>query len=228
MILAITDCETSGLSPDTDRIIDVAVVLYSVDHACVIETWSSLVEQSDAGPTDIHGITTDQLKALGIPEGMAYPKWYGWAGEADAILAHNAPFDRAFLEMAHVAHCDLEPHSGWIDSLDIEWPRRSSSRSLVQLALAHGLGVSDAHRALSDCLLLARLLTRSAELGADLPAMVARAALPRYTYQALVSYDDRGLAKDAGFRWDSERRQWLRRLLPEDAAALPFRTQVTS
>lgn len=44
-------------------------------------------------------------------------------------------------------------------------------------------------------------------------------------FVALVPFERKDEAKAAGFQWDAARRQWLRTMAIEDAAALPFRTQ---
>ena len=80
-----------------------------------------------------------------------------------------------------------------------------------------------AHRALADCLILARLFERVVELGHDVREMLRRGLEPKATYQAMVSYGDRELAKTAGFTWDGEAKRWTRRLAAEDVKGLPFR-----
>jgi hypothetical protein len=84
---------------------------------------------------------------------------------------------------------------------DVAWPKQSRpGGALVTLALEHDLGVAVARRALADCDLIARLLSRSRELGADLAAMLAQASRPRATFVALETYADQGKAKAAGFK----------------------------
>ena len=103
---------------------------------------------------------------------------------------------------------------------DFTWPRQTrEGESLVNLALEHGIGVASAHRALTDCQLIAALFDRMD----DLQGMFARAMRPKGVFRALVSYDDREQAKSAGFRWDGATKQWTRRMAIEDAQALPFK-----
>jgi hypothetical protein len=45
---------------------------------------------------------------------------------------------------------------------------------------------------------------------------------PRFLYQAIVSFESNGLAKDAGFSWDRDRRAWTRKMTAEAAELLPF------
>ncbi len=103
---------------------------------------------------------------------------------------------------------------------DIEWPLATRpGQSLVTLVLDHGLGVAHAHRAATDVDMLVRLFQRVAGMGHDVQHMLVRAQRPKATYMACVSYDDRRLASERGFHWNPERKQWLRRLFIEDAAA---------
>jgi DNA polymerase-3 subunit epsilon len=109
---------------------------------------------------------------------------------------------------------------------DVTWPRASTSQSLIAIALAHGVGVSHAHRALTDCDILARLLERVAETH-DVEAMLVKAMRPKKKYRAMVSFDTNQLAKERGFRWSPEEKIWWRKFVPEDVPGLqlPFELQ---
>lgn len=136
-----------------------------------------------------------------------------WLPHAGAIVAHNADFDRQwFPDLGKPWLCTMS---------DFKWPLATKDGgSLIHLALDHGIGVSSAHRALTDCQLIAALFDRMD----DLPGMFAQAMRPKAVFRALVSYDDRELAKQAGFKWDGVTKQWTRRMAIEDAALLPFPT----
>jgi len=119
----------------------------------------------------------------------------------------------------------------WIDTCGaVDWPMQSKpNTNLISLALDHGLGVVDPHRALSDCMLIARLITRCNDLrhqtGHDVQAILARGLRPRATYEALVPFERKDEAYDAGFHWDRVKRQWLRKMAREDTPLLPFRVR---
>jgi DNA polymerase-3 subunit epsilon len=217
----ILDTETTGLDPAVDRVVEVAAILYSVEHATTERAFSSLIRGDSNAAESINRIPVAALAGAW----MAEPVWstvFDMAEYADAIVAHRAEFDRGFAP---------PPLKGapWICSkFDLEWPRGKPGASLVQLALDHDLGVAYAHRAMADCDLLARLFTRARELGANLPAMLERGLRPKTNVIALVSYDDRELAKKAGFQWDAGSRQWHRRMVLEDAIALPFKVREVS
>jgi DNA polymerase-3 subunit epsilon len=105
---------------------------------------------------------------------------------------------------------------------DIRWPASlglRSTPSVQALALAHGVPVWAAHRALTDCTYLVQVLQRCM----DLEQLLAAALEPRSLMRAEVSYADRHLAREAGFRWDqSVARAWTRRLSQREARSLPF------
>ena len=222
--LLIVDVETTGTDPETDEIVEYAHVLYSVSEASIVECRSSLVVPAvDNASRDITGISDALLRG------------YGWTvvgiqdapARADAYVAHNASFDAAFLRAR-----GWPDEAPWICTFEaFEWPRPLAGRSLTAIALAHGVGVVTAHRAINDCLTLARCLTRVQEISGDLRERLVRALRPRSEYRALVSYDDRQLAKDAGFRWDPDRRWWVRRLADDDvedgSLELPFDVRPT-
>lgn len=214
----ILDTETTGVD-DSAVCVEVACILYSVTHAAPIRSFASLI-RADSNPSErVNGIAPALLTSA------SEPRWVwtivdAMAEQAGAIVAHNAEFDRRFV-----------PHGAdhgrpWICSCDdLQWPRASDSRSLVALALAHGLGVASAHRAMTDCDTLARLFSRVAEMGQDLGAMLARGLRPKAKFQALVSYDTNHMAKAAGFRWDPDAKRWWRTMAIEDAEALAFKVR---
>lgn len=216
--LLFIDTETTGLSPETDRLLEVGAVLWSVEHRCILSTWSDLIDGDGNAAEAINRIPPSAL-SYGDALGNVLANLAAYERRADGVVAQRAEFDRGFLEAA-----GFKTRAPWICSkFDIEWPRSKVGDGLVSTALAHGVGVVSAHRAITDCLILARLFERVAETH-DLQPMLARAMRPKATFQAMVSYDDREKAKSAGFQWDSVTRRWTRRMAVEDAAALGFKT----
>lgn len=232
----ILDCETTGLDPAKDFVIEVGAILWSVEHRTSIAMYSSLLDSTHANAAEaVNGIPAAILPSAPRPDDV-WAEVRALASEADAFLAHNADFDRSFC-LPHMPNQRAKP---WICTCtDIEWPgaRRAAStdphrerpgQSLAALALAHGLGLSHAHRALTDCMTIARLLERCAELGHDIEAMLARGMRPKASFAvADTTYDPKRneLAKQNGFRWDPDRKLWWRRMPIEDAGALPFKVR---
>ena len=214
----ILDTETTGWEEDA-VCIEVAVALYSVKHGAVIETYSSLIRHNANPAEAINGIPVDIL--LTAPEcDWVWKKVRALVYEVDAIVAHNAAFDRRFVPMT------VTCYTPWICSCDdLIWPKAPKpGMNLVGLALAHGLGVAHAHRAAADVELLCRLLTRVRETVGSLEPFLRYGLRPKALFQALVPKPG-AEAKAAGFRFDWDTRQWLRTMAVEDAAKLPFKTQ---
>lgn len=213
--IAIIDTETSSLDPETGEILEVACVVWSLEHRCIITAWSELINGDTNQAEHINRISAAS-RSLGDHHECVFEKLRTYVNRADVIAAHNADFDRGFLTAKGCTF--TQP---WFDTMDmVQWPRESG-KSLVAIALAHGVGVESAHRALQDCLLLARLFERVAEQY-DLSAMLTRALRPSAVYQAQVSYQDKDLAKQAGFRYFPDPPRWTRRMAHEDVAALSF------
>lgn len=227
--LLIVDLETTGTDPASDHVIEVGAVLFDTVCAVPVACKSALVKHGGDNPAQlVNGIPHDVLAGPWcIEPEQIRPMLGGLAKLAHAppiFVAHNAAFERSFL-----------PGVGaeWICTFeDATWPRVSGETgSLVNIALAYGLGVSRAHRAIEDCLLLAALLGRVHEVESGLEAWLFRATEPKRELIACVSYDDRELAKRAGFRWDGERKVWAKSVgesrVEVFAAGLPFGTVST-
>lgn len=217
----IIDTETTGLDPEKDHCIEVAAIRYSLLSECMIGTMSTLINSVESNQArSVNRIPDSAVVAGEVPE-AAWSSLAHIGKGCDAVLAHNADFDRSFIPASTLSDVP------WICTMDgVPWPLQTKpGASLVVLALEHGLGVVDPHRALNDCLLLARLLTRCADLGIDLNMLLAPGLRPRALFQAVVSYDDKEKAREAGFRWDAATKRWLRKLAIEEAGLFPFPTR---
>jgi DNA polymerase-3 subunit epsilon len=211
------DCETTGLSVDDGaECIEVACIAYDVKLASPVSAYSSLMFATSNAAFGINGIHPDLLKHA-PPAEMVWNRVYEFAKRCDAIVAHRAEFDRSFSppEMQSLV---------WLCSkFDLSYPRCNTiGEHLINLCLQHGVGVVSAHRAMTDCDLLARLFTRVAELGVNLEEMFQRGLRPKKRFVADVSYQDKDLAKDRGFAWDAKRKQWYRTMPVEDAHDTEF------
>jgi DNA polymerase III epsilon subunit-like protein len=216
MLLAITDVETGGLDPSKDPCIEVAVVLYDAVEACVIEAFSSLIRSETNDAVEINRIPLAALRKAPAAQHV-WARVEELAGGADAFAAHNAPFDASFYPSW------LSGRRPWIDTKqDLSWKRGELGDKLVVLALAHDLGVSHAHRAMVDCDLIARLLTRNSQMGHGLVAFLQRGLRPKATFLSLAPFEKKDVVKAAGFNWFPEKKSWMRTMAIEDAAALPF------
>jgi DNA polymerase-3 subunit epsilon len=221
-MLLIIDTETTGLSAAEGQCIEVGAVLFHVPHRAVLTQVSFLMPCPSNGAEGINGIPA-AVTRLEQPWQDALACFRAMVAAADALVAHNAAFDRQWFGLGALPVL-TKP---WICSMeDIRWPadrQLRSAPSVRDLALAYGVPVWAAHRALTDCIYLAQVFERCSDLEERLQA----AQEPRTLYRAQLSYAERHRAKAAGFRWnDPVPRAWSRRLSRREVEALPFPVEV--
>lgn len=91
----VLDVETTGLSPNGDRIVEIALVRLAPDGRPIDEWTTRIDPEGPVGATHIHGIT--QADVAGKPRFRALaPQLASLLGDLP-IVAHNATFDLAFL-----------------------------------------------------------------------------------------------------------------------------------
>jgi DNA polymerase-3 subunit epsilon len=216
--LLILDTETTGLSPETNHCVEVGAILFDVQSRAVLAQQSFLLPAETNAAEPINRIPA-AVTRLPQPwkEGL---RWFqNLLDAADVLVAHNAAFDRQWFGRGELPAV-TQP---WLCSMeDMRWPadRQLRSRPSVRdLALAYGVPVWAAHRALTDCIYLAEVFARCE----DLEQQLLQGLEPRQLVRAKVSYDDRQLARDAGFRWnDPIKGAWARRMSEREIQELSF------
>jgi len=218
----IVDLETAGLDRDQDEVVELGYVLWSVEQRTIIECYSALL-LGEGNAAEPFNAIPPAARALGTEPEIAWTIAGQAAQQADLILAHQADFDRAFVvrEAARYEGAAELSRLPFVCTLeDMVWPVASAYRSLVAIALAHGVAVTSAHRAVNDCLLLSRLLERLDDAEDRLHLALQRASRPKAEFIARTAYKDKDLVKAAGFHWNGT--VWSRWMAIEDAKALPF------
>jgi DNA polymerase III subunit epsilon len=220
--LLIIDTETTGLDPACDRVIELGAILYSVEHQTVLHQLSTLLAAPDNPAERINRIPAAVLPTIKpILMQQSLLIFQALVEEASYAVAHNVEFDRKWFNGQHLPELQRQGQLlPWLCTMeDFTFPAQNrAGDSLINLVLAHGIGVGSAHRALTDCQLIAALFDRMT----DLPSLIAAAGQPKATFQAVVDYADRQLAKAAGFRWNAESRTWVRRMAEAETVQLPF------
>ena len=145
--VVLVDIETTGFDPGRDRLIEVAAARMRGPE--VIDVYETLVDPGCAIPTEIVRLTgIADADVRGAPSAdVAVEGLVAFVDGCD-LVAHNAPFDRAFLEH----HVGAGRFRGlWLDTLQlslIAFPRLASHR-LRDLAQAFGAD-APSHRAADD------------------------------------------------------------------------------
>ncbi len=142
------DVETTGLNPDRDRIIEVAVVAWRDGE--IVDQLTSLINPKIAIPSfvsQLTGITDEMVKnAPSLP--MIRPKIKRIIGDG-IIVGHNVQFDVSFLQAAQIVH-----HNHRMDTLalaSILLPE-AGSYDLEHLVRTLDLPKTTTHRAEADTL----------------------------------------------------------------------------
>ena len=216
--LLIVDTETTGLDPQLDQCLEVGVILFDVPGRQVLAQQSFLLPVQTNAAEAINHIPASATQ-LPQPWRPALDYLQSLLDAADVLVAHNAAFDRQWFGLGHLPSTDKR----WLCSMeDMRWPADRQLRmrpSVRDLALAYEIPVWAAHRALTDCIYLAEVFRRCD----DLEQLIERGLEPRQLMRAQVSYDNRHLARDAGFRWNEPvKGAWARRLSEREASNLDF------
>lgn len=157
---AVVDCETTGLHPSAHhRIIELAVVTLGDDWSPG-EIWCTLLcPERDLGPTEIHGIRGRDVRDAPTFEEILGEVLHRLAGRI--LVAHNARFDRGFLEHELSRHgLDLAPLPTLCTMEMATAAGFGGSQSrLVDCCTAIGAPVAEAHTAQGDALACAALLS---------------------------------------------------------------------
>lgn len=215
----IIDTETNGLE-DTAQVIEVGAILYSVSSQCVLQELATLLPAESNGAEAINRIKVEALREIAFAgTSLAMEMLFAMSKQADVYVAHNASFD----EKQVFGKADFLPLASlpWLCTMsDFKWPLATRQQgSLINIALEHGIGVASAHRALTDCRLIAALFDRME----NLPAMFQVAMRPKAIFVGLQKFDDNHLAKAAGFKWNQIiPGKWARSMAIEDAQLLNF------
>lgn len=160
---AVVDIETSGLSPEHHRILQVGVVVVDADGR-ISDRWVSRIGPGLAwwrsvGPTDIHGLRRRDLwrapRRRTVLDELA--RRLGTA----RFVAHNAAFDLSFLVVeARRSGVDLpinDPVCTLVMSRALD-PGRTRSHRLGDLCARYDIPLEHAHDALADAEATAALL----------------------------------------------------------------------
>lgn len=159
---AVLDLETTGLYYQEEEIIEIGIQLFQYnqkngDLLKLLESYEAFQEPKKKLRPEISvitGITDEMLTGQKID----WQKVDALLNQADLLIAHNARFDRPFLDQKS----KVSPTKVWGCSLkQINWMKRGyTSSKLELLSIYHGF-FTQAHRALKDAQALLYLLAQT-------------------------------------------------------------------
>ena len=201
MLILGIDFETTGRDFNTLGVTEVGMVVWDTEGRCPVKLFGSIVDPPGAvwepGVEKVHGLTPEVCSKYGMPDEKAVRQVLSWYGSADAACAHNGnAFDRPVLAAwaARYGH-DWQPDKVWIDTMtDIEVVGGHGSMKLTYLAADHGFLNPFPHRATFDVMTMLKILD-----GYDMDAVMRLARSPSVPVKALVTFDQKDLAKARGF-----------------------------
>ncbi|MBN2301322.1 MAG: 3'-5' exonuclease [Lentisphaerae bacterium] len=145
------DIETTGFSPDQDRIVELAALKFKGTND--IATMSCLVNPGIRIPVSasrIHGI--DNAMVINQPKSAKALSDFFVFANGSVLLAHNARFDVKFVEVEARRNGIKLPDMVILDTLSLsrKWFPGLKSYSLLNLIKHLRIGDTQIHRALSD------------------------------------------------------------------------------
>ncbi|PPC97728.1 3'-5' exonuclease [Methylotenera mobilis] len=217
----VVDTETTGTNPDQDAIIELGMVLFEFDPQTgvaynVLGSFDELEYPGFPIPPDsisVHGITDEMVKGKKIDDN----KVTHFLDGVSIVIAHNAKFDRVFLEKRLPIFESLP----WACTFaQIDWSEEGvGSAKLDYIAYKYDF-FYDAHRAEVDCFALLEILQKQLPKSKELVLKLLLQSLHQksYTISALGSpFETKDTLKAKGYRWNGDKKCWHNTLTGDDA-----------
>jgi DNA polymerase-3 subunit epsilon len=227
LVATVVDVETTGTNPDRDKIIELGMCLFEYDRPSgriykVLGSWEWFEDPGIPIPpeiTKITGITDAMVTGHHIDDGAVNDL----LRQVVLVIAHNADFDRRFLERRVPAF--VTKH--WACSrADVDWKAEGIRSSALEF-IAYSLGFfHDQHRAASDCRAavhaLAQRLPGTGRLA--LQALLEQARQPTWRLWARDAViEKKDVLKARGYSWSAGEcgrpKCWYRDVSEADKAA---------
>jgi len=201
------DTETTGLNHAEDKIIELGIVAFEYDPATaeilrIVDRYNGFEDPGGPLPeiiTEITGITNEMLAGQAFDDGRIR----ALADSATLVIAHNAAFDRKFVEARYPLFTKL-PWACTVSQID--WGKeRIATRILEYLLFKCGGYCINAHRALDDAegvlgLLLGRFPVTGTQIFKKLLEKSGEVTSKIYAVGAPFAKKD--VLKQRGYRWN--------------------------
>jgi DNA polymerase III subunit epsilon len=208
-ILLGIDLETTGIEPHLGHIIEVGVALYDTETKMLFNEMSLLVNDMTPNAEGNGWVIPDEIRYLtGIhPQTLldqavslanAFNFVHKLASRADYLVAHNAKFETQWI-LHHLPESPLLTKP-LIDTLtDLPYSPHQKHKDLERFCLKHRVFYPHAHRALHDVVAMMDVLKCY-----PFDKVLERSCSPSIKLQAMVSMQQKDLAKAIGYGWNPE------------------------
>jgi DNA polymerase-3 subunit epsilon len=215
----VLDTETTGLDSKSEKVIELAMLSVLVDSTTGLPVGPVTVYESFEDPgrpippqiTEITGIDDSMVQGQRIDDAAVN----ALVQAADLVVAHNAGFDRPFVE----ARFPVFAAKAWGCSFQgIDWKKEGSGSAKLEFLASERGWFYDAHRAQVDCHALLQVLSSPLADGqTGLSHLLAGAGQTRYKLRATgAPFESKDKLKARGYRWDGEGRVWWCSLVSDD------------
>lgn len=201
------DTETTGLNHKQDKVIELGIVAFEFDPVTgeifrISDRYSGFEDPGCPIPEEVReitGISDEMVRGQSFDDAAVN----ALAQKAHLVIAHNAAFDRKFVETRFPAFTEVP----WACTVaQIDWSaERISSRTLEYLLFKTGSLTINAHRALDDAEgVLGLLMERLPVSGAPIfRTLLSRALeITSRLYAVSAPFDKKDILKDRGYRWN--------------------------
>ena len=213
--ILVLDTETTGLDWRAEKIIELAMLAVDIDLQTglpigKVEVYEGFEDPGRPIPpeiTKLTGITSQDVKGHQLDEATIKDM----VEQADLIVAHNAGFDRPFVEN----RLEVFEHKAWACSFaGIDWKAQGLGSAKLEFLCSELGWFYDAHRAQVDCHALLRVLSSPLKGAEEKPLtglqqLFKSAENARTIVKAFGSpFETKDKLKARGYRWDAEARVW--------------------
>ena len=208
----VLDTETTGMNSLSDKVIELGMIVFEYDpvSAKVVSVSRVFNELEDPGfaippeSTEIHHITDAMVKGKSINDQAVHDLLQG----VSLVIAHNARFDRPFVENRWPIFTTLP----WGCSIqDVNWRTNGvGSAKLEYLAMLQGV-FYEAHRAVTDCWALLEILNMHLSKENQTVAQGLFESIDKKEHQVYAigaPFESKDLLKSRAYRWNAEIKSW--------------------
>jgi len=215
----VLDTETTGFDPINDKVIELGMLLFDFDPVSghIHRVLDVLDELEDPGfsipPATIavHHITDEMVQGKHINDTQVQ----AFLQNVDVVVAHNAAFDRPFVE----ARWPIFETLNWACSIkDIDWREEGFGSAKLEYLLTTQGYFYEAHRAEADCRALLALLNHVLPQSQSTALLVLLEKLNqpmKKVYAVGSPFETKDILKGRGYRWSADIRCWSRQVAGE-------------